>query len=419
MKKIFTYSLLLVTGSFAALAARADLLYFMVSAFDWDGPKNFDYATVGATDDGGKTATYLNIYSSPDMTGVETVIAGSDAERYTAVGWADVTGYTDASMEYTFFVETWADGEDDPIWGYSSEKALSYAQLFKDGHIYIPGETDAQDVTPWNVPEPSSGLLMLIGIAALGLRRKSKMKKFLTYSLFLVTFSSFGAANDTLISFSTKGPDKYLDGTIVKDGECYALVWTRNGATFGGIAADGKAAGDDSKVVVFAPVAKGGHCPPVMFELDAALSEQYQDGAFGVYLLDTRLAGGAVGGLDANGVPVAVNGFGEVMGNKEEGVSKAVAAVTQQSALPAGAPKPQITAIRVVGDKVLISVKGTLPCLQYKASEVALGSGAGGKEAVVSVEGSASAQGAATTEEEITVIAPKRGESGFFSVGRK
>ena len=41
--------------------------------------------------------------------------------------------------------------------------------------------------------------------------------------------ASFAAVDDTLISFSTPGPDKYADGTDVLAGECYALVWSKDG----------------------------------------------------------------------------------------------------------------------------------------------------------------------------------------------
>lgn len=247
------------------------------------------------------------------------------------------------------------------------------------------------------------------------------MKNILTSSFVLlasaVLFSAFGAANDTIITFSTPGPDKYADGTVVKDGECYALVWTKTGAAFAGIAADGKAVGGDSEVMAFVPVAKGGRCPTVAFEIDADLAESYKDGSYGIYLLDTRLADGRVGGLDANGVPVAVNGYGAVRGEgsgqgRTESISSvagAAVAVTAKSSVPEDAPKPQITAIKVVGDKVYLTVKGTVPYLQYKAEEALQTPQASQKAAT---------QGAATADEEITVVAPKEGNSGFYRVSR-
>lgn len=45
----------------------------------------------------------------------------------------------------------------------------------------------------------------------------------------------FGDASNLLVTFSTPGPDRYADGSTVRDGERYALVYVRG--TFGGIAA--------------------------------------------------------------------------------------------------------------------------------------------------------------------------------------
>ncbi len=32
--------------------------------------------------------------------------------------------------------------------------------------------------------------------------------------------AAFGGQDNLLATFSTKGPDRYADGTVVKDGEC-------------------------------------------------------------------------------------------------------------------------------------------------------------------------------------------------------
>lgn len=221
---------------------------------------------------------------------------------------------------------------------------------------------------------------------------------------------AFGAVNDTLITFGTMGPDKYMDGTTVKDGECYALVWTKTGATFAGLTADGKAVGDDSVVIVFAPLAKGGCCPKTLFQIDTALASKYSDGTFALYLVDTRLANGKLG-VDSKGLPIAVNGWGEVKveGEGEEAAGYAVA-VTKKSEVPAGTPQPTITAIKVIGDNVYLTVKNTVPYLQYTAKEVTVGGDVSGAPLSAATQGDADA--------EITVIAPKKGNSGFYSIAR-
>ena len=84
------------------------------------------------------------------------------------------------------------------------------------------------------------------------------MKKLtLTMAVAGLALASLAAVNDTLISFSTPGPDTYLDGTTVQDGECYALVWSQDGV-FEGVKADGTAVDANDRVVLVAPVAKGG-----------------------------------------------------------------------------------------------------------------------------------------------------------------
>ena len=50
---------------------------------------------------------------------------------------------------------------------------------------------------------------------------------------------SLASNQDKVARFSTPGPDCYADGTLVVDGECYALVWSPKGSTFAGFSADG------------------------------------------------------------------------------------------------------------------------------------------------------------------------------------
>ena len=115
------------------------------------------------------------------------------------------------------------------------------------------------------------------------------MKKVLV-SAFAAAMSAtaFAGMGNVTIMFSTPGPDTYSDGTPVLDGERYALVWTPNGEAFAGINTDATAAGG-SKVAVSAPVAKGGHCPNVLFQVDENYAAaNYKGGSWSVVLLDTR-----------------------------------------------------------------------------------------------------------------------------------
>ena len=109
------------------------------------------------------------------------------------------------------------------------------------------------------------------------------MKKLLSIGCAVMAMGAFAAADDVLISFSTPGQDKYADGNPVLDGECYALVWTK-GAQFGGINTDGTCVNAGDAIVLLAPLAKNGKCPPVVFEIDSAVyaEKKYAEGKFGV-----------------------------------------------------------------------------------------------------------------------------------------
>ena len=53
------------------------------------------------------------------------------------------------------------------------------------------------------------------------------MKKTIAVLFAIASAAAFAGMNDLIVSFSTPGPDKYADGTEVKVGECYSLVYTK------------------------------------------------------------------------------------------------------------------------------------------------------------------------------------------------
>ena len=65
---------------------------------------------------------------------------------------------------------------------------------------------------------------------------------------------------DKVLRFSTVGPDRYADGSVVVDGECYALVWSPAGKTFSGFNADGTPVSSRDRVVLAGALAQGGKC---------------------------------------------------------------------------------------------------------------------------------------------------------------
>ena len=236
-----------------------------------------------------------------------------------------------------------------------------------------------------------------------------------------LAFAATAAMDDALLTFSTVGPDKYSDGTTVLDGECYALVWTADGATFGGIAADGTAVAETDEIVLLAPVAKDGHCPDVLFQIPAAQVDK--GGTFGVYLLDTRVKAEdgtvAPAGLNAAGKLTLVNGYGLAteatkVAKATSGGAKSVAEKgTGGQAVAAGAavPKvdqPKITSIKIEGDYVRLTVQN-LPGFMRVSS--------GADVSANDTQGAAQVTGG--TAKEVILYAPKSASgSGFFKVIR-
>ena len=105
------------------------------------------------------------------------------------------------------------------------------------------------------------------------------------------------------LKFSTYGNDCWLDGTetnAVAAGECYALVWKQNGATFAGLPMvppnpnDPYALGDDVWLVDYFPVAtldeETGRvrCPEQVVGIGSLPLLETTNGTWTVYLLDTR-----------------------------------------------------------------------------------------------------------------------------------
>ena len=83
------------------------------------------------------------------------------------------------------------------------------------------------------------------------------MKKLICAMLVAAASAAFADGDDDIaVIVSTKGPDTYLGGKdVVMDGECYALVWSSDGA-FNGFSADGSALDPADRVVSVGPVAR-------------------------------------------------------------------------------------------------------------------------------------------------------------------
>lgn len=234
------------------------------------------------------------------------------------------------------------------------------------------------------------------------------------------------AATQTWVEFSSEGPDKYADGTVVQDGEIYALVWIKAGAEFKGIKADGTVVDPEtSKVVWLLPRAKNGRCEEIVCTLAGENAELAGKGSFAVYLLDTRVRATAdsenVTSGDAS--KLTVSDVSTV--NTYDGISSAVAAggtikvvansVTGANAapsvLPDDVPQPVVSSINVVGGKVVVTVSDTVPYVQYGISSGDRLDNMTKNDLVNGVNG--------TQSGDITLVVDDPAENRFFKVIRK
>ena len=218
-----------------------------------------------------------------------------------------------------------------------------------------------------------------------------------------LTVAAFGGMNDLLVMFSTPGPDKYADGTVVLDNECYALVYTK---------------GDKQETVLTFPGAKDGKCPPVLFSIDEEdVKANYQGGTWGVYLLDTRdfakdATGKTLSGVDEAGQPKVIN----VKASVEGGIASSGGfnTASKQAGVAAGAydladvPQPKVTGINIVGANVIVTVANTVPFVGYT-----LQSGNDVSNFAVPAD-AASVSGDAAKE--INLVTPKKDGAQFFKV---
>lgn len=245
------------------------------------------------------------------------------------------------------------------------------------------------------------------------------MKKLIAAFAILASVSAFAAWNGTIITVGTTGPDKYADGSVVLDGERYALVWSQT--EFAGFNADGTLVNKDDAVLAVVPRAKGGCCPEFAFEVSASIVTK--GGKISLWLLDTRVYGEdnavsfakatsatqveAVTAAAAANATISVQSQG-VQTIAADGTIKADAgAVT----IPADAPQPKIAGITMDDQFVYVEVENTAPYIRYDIS-------AGDKPADLK-SGAAQANPSGSTSGSITLIAPKSGDSGFFKVNQK
>lgn len=158
----------LAAGAVALVVSTgsADTLYWQVTS---DAGKTFDYASLMVT--GGSLSNPVEVDSFE-----------SDGESPSSTGGvmlSDISAY--ASTEYSFYVEMLNYNETDGWTSQGTGSTYTYDQLVSSGYVatgLIDATTAMANAATSNfgssgaIPEPSSGLLLLIGGAMLALRRR-------------------------------------------------------------------------------------------------------------------------------------------------------------------------------------------------------------------------------------------------------
>ena len=167
-------SVLLISG---ALMASADdsYLYWMIG--DTDPYKSTDYNKVRVVevDGSGNIIDYLNLYgpSGDDLS--TTTVSSSDINTLKSDGLALYAKLSSGTPYSSFFIELLNDNK-----LVAQSETLSYSAAVADYYITTGNSMGVPTVmwaaSSFAIPEPNSGLLLLVGMAALGLRRR-KLKK--------------------------------------------------------------------------------------------------------------------------------------------------------------------------------------------------------------------------------------------------
>ena len=181
MKKLMVLAIL-ACAAFTA-SAEDSFLYWMVDVGSTENYK-FNYATIKAANESGSTSGYLSLYGSDSAEPLGTKLYAANYgvdKKYdpgSTTGYGAFAGVGGYGMGSRFLVELWTDGAtaSDPAnrvaFGWLTYDAVKDS-IFSAGNM--SGASAFTVGSTMLVPEPTGGLLTLLGLAVLALRRKQKV----------------------------------------------------------------------------------------------------------------------------------------------------------------------------------------------------------------------------------------------------
>ena len=183
MKKLLMAMALAGAAMVASAEDEDKFLYWMVDVSD-SPDYAFNYATIKAKDASGNESDYLWLYGQESADKIAQRLYASNYgengsyDPGTTTGGGAFAGLGNYGIGSRFLVELWTDGDtaSDPAnrvaFGWLTYDAVKDS-IFSAGNL--SGAAPFTVGSTMLVPEPTGGLLTLLGLAVLALRRKQKV----------------------------------------------------------------------------------------------------------------------------------------------------------------------------------------------------------------------------------------------------
>ena len=176
MKKILSIIAFLAV----ALTARAECLYWMADTLEREPDVPFWFAMIAVSGDGVVEGTYLNMANSDPTSPMvlnSVAAAATTDEGLMDLGTETIATYADlgeySGSAYSFMVEFYVLDGDNDVKMVAQSALVNYSDLSRFIYSDIPqsGVLEAYRFTAV-IPEPTGGMLFLVGLGVLALRRK-------------------------------------------------------------------------------------------------------------------------------------------------------------------------------------------------------------------------------------------------------